>query len=508
MARNKAEEDKVDEPRPNEKMKIYLERQQYLSDLHTHLLGMGNTGFWIDSIIENKDILPTHLEFCEDPALREQLCPLIWNKHPNKSERGFIDGKYTARFIDLLIQRNFPKNEIFDQDLNDVTQHDKNATQATNVFKELIDDIQFKNELNHYGLSFGNAQSSTTEPYKGPSEHKIKGDFTYDVVLTLKDLGDGLGVTVPWMTQSGHLIQSKVEEKLGLHVYPRPLDFPLKPFCRRIVFNARQQKFQVVKGITIEILCKLINIKANAPAPECILARAHLQNAFSMCNPDGSAPRLIDFDKFHGSFTPEFYPRRFALKDSLYSQRLDILATLLKYVLERYQNCRPPIKYCELSIGVRDLCRPWVFDILRSFPAYEPIIGCRLNPGSFRTMIEKDHFPHLRNAFKMPNEKPLSCTLNVVYKFLAGFNRQELKGYSLENRPDALRLLNDSPNLAIHYMLKEIAQSEAQEQIARANGTCHDEVCLTQRYSHRCGKQSVSKRQEKYCGIVSEIDQI
>ncbi|CAF2629328.1 unnamed protein product [Rotaria sp. Silwood2] len=321
------------------------------------------------------------------------------------------------------------------------------------------------------------------------------GDFTYDVVLTLRDLGKGLGVTMPWITQSDDLIQSKVEEKLGLHVYPRPPDFPSELFRRWIVFNAREQKFQVVKGITIEILRKLINVEANAPAPECILARAHLQNAFSMCNPDGSAPRLIDFDKFHGSFTPEFYPRRFALKDSLYSQRLDILATLLKYVLERYQNCRPPIKYCELSIGVGDLCRPWVFDVLRSFPAYQPIIGCILESGSFRTMIEKDHFPQLRNAFKMPNEKPLPCVLNVVYKFLAGFNRQTLKGNGLENQLNALRLLNDSPSLAIYYMLKEIKRSEDDEDARRCT-----EVNLEVRSSHPCGKQVASKRQKMIGG--------
>ncbi|CAF3888310.1 unnamed protein product, partial [Rotaria sp. Silwood1] len=220
-------------------------------------------------------------------------------------------------------------------------------TKAT--FREVISKDNFIHQLEHYDLSFGSSSSDTI------------GDFTYDVVLTLNDLGKGLGVTTSPINNFEDLIQSKVEEKLGLHIYQESIEQRLRPFRQWIVFNARKQKFEIVKGITVEILRKLISVKTKASV-QTHIARAHLTNAFSMCNPDGTESRFIDFDRFHGSFTREFYPCRFALKDSFYSQRLDILAALLLHVLRRYGTCLPPIRYCELSIGVEDLCCPWIFD--------------------------------------------------------------------------------------------------------------------------------------------------
>ena len=139
-------------------------------------------------------------------------------------------------------------------------------------------------------------------------------------------------------------------------------------FRHWIIFNARKQYFEVVYGITVEQLRNLIDIDANAPREANKLARAHIVNAFSMCDAQGTNARPIDFHGFQGMFTPEFYPRRFALKDSIYSQRLDVLAHLLYYVLLRYDKCHPPVTYCELSVGVGDLTRAWVFDVLCSFP--------------------------------------------------------------------------------------------------------------------------------------------
>ncbi|CAF1390359.1 unnamed protein product [Didymodactylos carnosus] len=362
-------------------------------------------------------------------------------------------------FIDLLIEKDFPN--VPGKDI--LKFFDDN--QITVEFERLIGDNQFVSQLKHYELSFGNSKKPfPTRTYEGLIKHATVGDFTYDVVLTLSDLGKAFNVTTPWISEFDDLIQSKVEEKLGLHTYQQSTESLSPPFFRRwIVFNTREQVFQVVKGITVETLRNLISVKANAPVQASALARARLQNAFSMCNPDGTAPRPVDFDKFHGSFTPEFYLRRFALKDSIYSQRLDVLAILLVHILQRYQTCLPPIRYCELSIGVGDLSRPWVFDVLCSFPAHHPVIEDEhTTMSSFRTMIEKGHFAHLRNA--CPRSKSiLPCTPNVTYKFLAGFNRQTVVAHRIKNQLEALRLLNDSPDVAIHYMLEQIMQSENDE---------------------------------------------
>ncbi|CAF3981701.1 unnamed protein product [Rotaria sp. Silwood1] len=414
-----------------------------LCDLHAHLLGMGSIEFWIDDVIKNPKILPTHDDFCQTPELCAQLCRLIWCQ----KRCAFIDGKQTAKFINLLISRNFPNECDLENILSTLDDDIDTDTKAT--FREVISKDNFIHQLEHYDLSFGSSSSDTI------------GDFTYDVVLTLNDLGKGLGVTTSPINNFEDLIQSKVEEKLGLHIYQESIEQRLRPFRQWIVFNARKQKFEIVKGITVEILRKLISVKTKASV-QTHIARAHLTNAFSMCNPDGTESRFIDFDRFHGSFTREFYPCRFALKDSFYSQRLDILAALLLHVLRRYGTCLPPIRYCELSIGVEDLCCPWIFDVLCSFPAHEPIVK-QASPAvktSFRTMIENNHFLHLRHACPKEGQRKRSGALNVTYKFLVGFSRQMIAEHGLKDQKEALRLLNDSPDIAIHYMLEEIVRSE------------------------------------------------
>jgi len=543
---------------------------------------MGNTGFWIDSIIDKRKILPTHADFCNKPEICKQLCPLIWNskkKTMEKNPGGFINGDLTAKFFNLLIKNSFPGSENNSDDLREsilkcLKEENHADKEEILVFEELMNN-DFIRKLIHFNLYFGKSkQYVPTQKDEVSEEQKQVGDFTYDVVLTLDDLGKSLGVITSWMVELDDLIQSKVEEKLGLHTY-QELTKP-RPFRLWIVFNAREQKFQVVKGITVEILRELITVKPNAPSQACALARAHIQNAFSMCNPDGTDPRPIDFDRFQGSFTPEFYPRRFALKDSIYSQRLDVLASLLVHILRRYQCCLPPVRYCELSVGVGDICRPWVFDILSSFPAHQSIAKESLKPSNFCNMIVKEgRFPHLRSACStkedssnfcnridkegfclhlcsacsikedsltpsnfctviveeglcphlcsacstnqvspMPSnfstmivkkgrclhlcsacstkqvsltpsnvcnmivkegccphlcnacsteQRKLPCILNVTYKFLAGFNRQSVRAHRLSNQPEAIRLLNDSPDVAIHYMLQEIVQSVKQE---------------------------------------------
>ena len=463
---------KTDEPEPDIPLEMILENETHMYDLHTHLLGMGNTGFWIDSILNNPKVLPQHADFLKNRELRKQLCPLIWKsiKTPEQENiSSFIDGDRTSLFFHLLIKKNFPGRDNNLDGLRNSILNECRRNRASDVeieiFRRLMDD-DFVRILRHYHLFFGISEQYSTK-------ENIYGDFTYDVVLTLADLGKAFGVTTSWMVEVDDLIQSKVEEKLGLHTYQNLTRS--QPFRLWIVFNTREQRFHVVKGMTVEFLRGLINVQPNSPSQACALARAHLQNAFSMCNPDGTDARMIDFDRFHGAFTPEFYPRRFALKDSIYSQRLDVLASLLVHILRRYQCCLPPIRYCELSVGMGDICRPWVFDVLCSFPADNPIAKeDRHLPmtSTFRQMIINDgRFPHLRSACSTAKNKS-PCVPNVTYKFLAGFNRQMVKAPRLTNQPEAIRLLNESPDVAIHYMLEEIAESEKRSQPGQDNQVC------------------------------------
>jgi hypothetical protein len=70
-----------------------LKSQSQLYDLHTHLLGMGNVDFWVDTILMDSDIMPTNSDFMNDETIRRKFCPLIWDRI---GHTGFLDGDYST----------------------------------------------------------------------------------------------------------------------------------------------------------------------------------------------------------------------------------------------------------------------------------------------------------------------------------------------------------------------------------------------------------------------------
>lgn len=56
---------------------MILQEEPELYDLHAHLLGMGNAGFWIDTILMDESIMPKHQTFLDYEDIREALCPLV-----------------------------------------------------------------------------------------------------------------------------------------------------------------------------------------------------------------------------------------------------------------------------------------------------------------------------------------------------------------------------------------------------------------------------------------------
>lgn len=420
-----------------------LEKQPQLYELHTHLLGMGNSGFWIDTILCDWKILPTNDMFREKKTFREVLCPLIWES----DQGGFVKAKKSTEFIEYLRESDSipweTKQEsiLVKQDME--TKFDENLL---SIFWNLIQDDKFHKELHHRGMKF--------------EKH-----FSYDVVLVLSDLAKALSIDVH---NGDDIAQMKIAEKLGIYLSE---DTKTIKFRHWIIFNARKQCFEIVYGIQVEDLRKLITVDATSPNEAKKNARAHIINAFSMCDAQGTPARHIDFHNFRGCFTPEFYPRRFALKDSIYSQRLDVLAALIYHVFKRYQTCLPPVKYCEFSVGVGDLSSPWVFDVLRSFPVNRimtvpdkqlPIYKATEEYNSFSQVVRDGCYPYLEVAFKRFTDKDnvVPSTPNVIYKFLAGFDRTNVQSPLCKTQNEALRLLNDSPHIAILLMRKEIWNSE------------------------------------------------
>lgn len=123
-----------------------------------------------------------------------------------------------------------------------------------------------------------------------------------------------------------------------------------------LIFNAREQKFVIRRGIS------------NADVKTHLMQDENMtkwRNCFEMSSARGNfRPNASEqMELSRGRFTPQFYPRRFCLKDDMYSQHPKILSRLLKYVIDRYVEAG--VGYVELSIGVGDLIeRPWLYPFL------------------------------------------------------------------------------------------------------------------------------------------------
>ncbi|CAF2684675.1 unnamed protein product [Rotaria sp. Silwood2] len=370
----------------------YFSTKESLDDLHTHLLGMGNAEFWVENILIDRRKLPTQNDFISSELLRCQLGPLVWDSGESK----FIVPERARKLFDDLRSSGTTEEKLYEE-----------------LAKE-----DFKKKKKHHGLLF-------------------QENFSYDVIFSLDNLVKGLGLK---KDDSGEINQGKVEEKLGIHTRS---DWTKRVFFKHwIIFNARYQELQVVYGIKAEDLRTLIGVEKKIEEltdPVQRNTRAHIINAFSMMNADGTEPRSVDFHSFRGAFTPEFYPRRFALKDSLYEQRLDLLAYLLFHVLDRYSKCSPAIKYCEISVGCDDLRRAWVFDVLTTF-SHEPKYR-----GSFEDLF--NNFPWLPTR---------QFEQRVIYRFLAGFRRSIPPIIDAYSADEAVAFLSELPHYAIHVMLREL----------------------------------------------------
>jgi len=84
--------------------------------------------------------------------------------------------------------------------------------------------------------------------------------------------------------------------------------------------------------------------------------RAKFLNAFSVLNETGAIAAEFSLQQYRGNFSPEFLPRRFVLKDTLYEQDLYILQLLKKWEDRRYR--RAGVGYVEFSVSVYDILRP------------------------------------------------------------------------------------------------------------------------------------------------------
>jgi len=267
--------------------------------------------------------------------------------------------------------------------------------------------------------------------------------FSFDVIFSVRDLKEALGLRdLPKIEKDEceDIYERFVSEHLGIN-YIGPTGSTSAWFDHYIIFNSRENEFAVVYGLPLAKLRELVSTDPQIH-PGAEAAKAHLINAFSMCSHDGSDPTPVDLHHFRGCFTPEFYPHRYRMKDPIYAQRLDILARLLDHLLHRYSKASSPaVKYVEFSIGVGDLCRPQVFDVLRSM----------------ETLLNDSHLPSssfrkYHQLFLLP-ERP---TYDIKYRFLAGFSRTSINLPRGWKQDEGLRFLYTAPTVAINLLRAEL----------------------------------------------------
>lgn len=294
---------------------------------------------------------------------------------------------------------------------------------------------QFKEANNQVGLLLLQKVESFINQHPDICED-FEEVFTYDVVYGL----DSLCVAFNIPDGNDAIRQSHLESIIGLTIH----NTASISFQNYIVWNAREQEFQLIYGIQNAQLRLMTEATLSDPKPYQKALLSYLHNAFSMCNRDGNEVSLVDLHAYRG-FWPEFYPRRFKLKDSLYQQRLDILAYLLQHCLKRYSSCDPPVKYVEFSVGTNDLSRKWIFEVL-TWNGMKLRNNKEDYTNSFSNLVEEAQ----KHEFLKYLEKS-----DVEYHFLAGFDR---------GKTEYKRIADDSPvnilicngDAASYYFTKEL----------------------------------------------------
>jgi hypothetical protein len=324
---------------------VDCQRSMQLTELHTHLLGMGSWRFWMDEIMVKH--IPAWVVQVEENIQNLEFYPAP----SSLSHASVFDHRpaYAYAKVTGEVLRSYLKDRCS---------------------RALTEELERNQALR----------------------------WTADVVYDVETWKKALHVDSVQMIASQFAFGNREASERLVHDLRQ----------KWIVFNAREQVFELREGITNQQLLGYRESFRGAVEPV-------LKNCFTMLNPDGSTQADHMVTKYYqDQFTPEFYPRRFALKDDMYSQYLCVLDELLTHVLARYRasGCG----YVEFSVGYNDLIkRPWVFRHL------------------YEATHANEHQAH-----------------RVIARFLVGFGRHESVPYpgtvealEKQNDPESQQLVSD-----------------------------------------------------------------
>ncbi len=211
-----------------------------LSELHTHLLGMGSADFWITQVILDQRKLPSNSVFAKSSKTRIDLGPLVWDRNTNS----WVDKMIVAEFFDWFSKQNVVPTLV-----------------TTQKFEALFSILSPSLKL----LEPQMLRDSVT-----PQQ------FSYDVIYSISNLAKSLGLD--YEHGNSDLLQSTMEERFGINL--NNCFRGNSPFHNYVIWNARDQKFQLLYGLSNYDLVQCLNGNSSSH----IAARAHLRNAFSMCH--------------------------------------------------------------------------------------------------------------------------------------------------------------------------------------------------------------------------------
>ncbi|KAG5460186.1 MAG: hypothetical protein BJ554DRAFT_7798, partial [Olpidium bornovanus] len=298
-------------------------RSKRLVELHTHLLGMGSADFWVNRIMET--YLPRVCvdQTWERAALEQHLKTLLISQL--EADRTSIRDSVERLVDDLAANRVDLKNSggyLFklDQPLRDQL-GEQEGRKLKWFLATYTNDVVYSDDALFLLFDLQNKFRSGRDDNPSPPPRKRQ------------------------RTLSDESRAATLEFHLG--------STPMRPF---IIFNARRREFQLVRGVTNSDLVRLMQAAGGGgddgdDSPETI--RAAVRNGFSMLSKDGNAPSRPDLNTYKQAFTPEFYPKRFRMKDCIYQQRLEVLSILLNNAIARYDKAG--VRYAEFSLSANDL---------------------------------------------------------------------------------------------------------------------------------------------------------
>jgi hypothetical protein len=376
-------------------------KEHQLYDLHTHLLGMGASEFWVNKviclalpIIHRREMLPVNTAV--NPSEKEQLM-IKAIAHRFYIDNGmtweilFGDKGMTVSPCELTYES---LQEWLAWNLKEFYDNEKFVDTKENPRPELTLDIVYSETL------LLKAMLGYDEEYE-EMRHNGNG---HDNLLLLENLLSNPATGVSFGTS----------------------------FQNYVVFNVRKAKFQPIFGITNENLVKMLewDTRASRRSQRAQTIIARIRNCFSMLEPNGNQVTQQSLDSFRGKFTPCFYPMRYALKDSIYEQQPIILSYLLNFVSGRYDHAG--VGYVEFSLGLGDLANARIYPFLDKDVAL-PISG---------------------NKSKLPSEGPLQY-IDAFIDWKSDFNEEQFRYAFLAGVPrNRTRVGTKAPTTRRKFMIK------------------------------------------------------